>query len=89
MKKTNILRATVVALATLALTSCNDWLTLYPQEKLTEETFWEDMNDLNGVRYSAYRGLAKSSVVDKLLMWGELRSDNLNFTGFQQATNFA
>ena len=67
-------KACVAGLLTLFTTSCQDWLTIYPQDRIVEEDFWEDKNDLEGVRYGAYRQMA--STVSKLAVWGDLRSDS-------------
>ena len=60
----------------VGLVSCVDLvdLTIYPTNRVVEENFWEDMNDLNGVRYGAYKQMA--STVDKMFLWGDLRSDS-------------
>ncbi len=63
-----------MALAATAATSCQDWLTVYPQTQVVEEEFWEDKNDLEGVRYAAYQKMAGN--IQKMMLWGELRSDN-------------
>lgn len=60
------------------LSSCNDWLTLYPKDKIVEENFWEDKKDLESVRYEAYKNMISSSNLNKYLIWGELRSDNFD-----------
>ncbi|MBQ0020889.1 MAG: RagB/SusD family nutrient uptake outer membrane protein [Bacteroidales bacterium] len=62
------------ALAVVALTSCQDWLTIYPQTQIVEENFWEDKNDLQGVRYAAYANMC--GTLEKMVLWGDLRSDN-------------
>jgi hypothetical protein len=49
-------------------------LTIYPQDRVVEENFWEDKNDLEGVRYGAYRQMAQT--VSKFVVWGDLRSDS-------------
>ena len=59
---------------TTITSSCTDWLTIYPQDRVVEENFWEDKNDLEGVRYGAYRQMAQT--VSKLAVWGDLRSDS-------------
>ena len=43
----------LLGLAGLGMTSCTDFLTLYPLDKVVEENFWEDNNDVEGVRYGA------------------------------------
>ncbi len=57
----------------LSISSCEDWLTLYPQDRVVEENFWEDKNDLLGVRYAAYQQM--QNTLDKLVIWGDLRAD--------------
>ena len=76
MKKYKNIYQTVclVGLLGLSISSCTDWLTIYPQDRVVEENFWEDKNDLEGVRYGAYRQMAKT--VSKFAIWGDLRSDS-------------
>ena len=63
-----------MGLMALGTSSCTDWLTIYPQDRVVEENFWEDKNDLEGVRYGAYRQMAQT--VSKFAVWGDLRSDS-------------
>ncbi|MCR5821231.1 MAG: RagB/SusD family nutrient uptake outer membrane protein [Bacteroidaceae bacterium] len=69
-----IFHIALAAFMTLSISSCNDWLTVYPQNKVVEEDFWEDKNDLNGVRYAAYTQM--SNTISKFIVWGDLRSDS-------------
>ena len=64
----------ITGLLALCTSSCTDWLTIYPQDRVVEENFWEDKNDLEGVRYGAYRQMAQT--VSKLALWGDLRADS-------------
>lgn len=64
----------LLGLLALGATSCEDWLTIYPQDKVVEEDFWEDRNDLDGVRYRAYTNMA--GTLTKFVLWGDLRSDS-------------
>ena len=64
----------LLGLAAVGTTSCEDWLTIYPQDRVVEEDFWEDKNDLEGVRYAAYKQMC--STVQKFAVWGDLRSDS-------------
>jgi hypothetical protein len=61
----------LTGLLALSTSSCTDWLTIYPQDRVVEENFWEDKNDLEGVRNGAYRQMANT--VSKLVLWGDLR----------------
>ena len=84
MKKIKFISNIALAgLMALGATSCEDWLTIYPQNKVVEEQFWEDKNDLEGVRYHAYVQTANN--ISKFILWGDLRSDsyvqNTSLTG--------
>lgn len=75
MKVKNIYKSVcLLGLVAVATTSCEDWLTLYPQDRVVEEDFWEDKNDLEGVRYGAYKQMCEC--VEKFVIWGDLRSDS-------------
>lgn len=60
------------------LTSCNDWLTLYPMDKIVEESFWEDKKDLESVRNAAYVNMVSNDCMERYMVWGELRADNFD-----------
>lgn len=66
----------LLGLLAFTAASCEDWLTVYPQDKVVEEEFWEDKNDLEGVRYGAYHQMA--GTITRLAVWGDLRSDSYN-----------
>lgn len=82
----NIFKATLL-MGTVALstTSCQDWLTVYPQTQIVEENFWEDKNDLEGVRYAAYKNMC--STLDKMVLWGDLRSDTYDLNSSDRHTD--
>lgn len=80
----NILKTTsLLTIMSLALASCNDWLTVLPQTQIVEENFWEDKNDLEGVRYAAYKSMA--SQVEKMIIWGDLRADTYKLNSLQSS----
>lgn len=60
----------------VAMTSCEDYLTVLPTNQITEDDFWKDKNDLDNVRAGAYRQMTTANVTKRILYWGELRSDN-------------
>ncbi|MBO4840811.1 MAG: RagB/SusD family nutrient uptake outer membrane protein [Bacteroidaceae bacterium] len=76
MKKINYIykSACLFGLLAVGMASCDDYLTIYPTDRVVEENFWEDANDLRGVQYGAYRQMA--STVGKMFIWGDLRSDS-------------
>lgn len=74
----------ILGLVAWTLSSCQDWLTIYPQDKIVEENYWEDKNDLEGVRYAAYKQMC--SCVSSMALWGDLRSDSYTQYSGDQAT---
>ena len=80
MKRKNIINSLFVAGALAlgtGLMSCDDYLTVLPSDRITEDDFWKNKADLNNVRAAAYSQMASSAVTDRILYWGELRADNL------------
>ena len=77
MKKHNInkflLGAAVVAMGGLA--SCEDFLTITPTNSITKEDYWNTRSDVDNVRAAAYYQMTQ--LEDKILIWGEFRSDNV------------
>ena len=67
MKRLNKFYKTIclLGLAAVGTTSCEDWLTLYPQDRVVEEDFWEDKNDLEGVRYAAYKQMCSTIILTR------------------------
>ena len=66
-----------IALVGLSVSSCKDWLTLMPLNDIVLENFWTDMNDVESVLLGSYSALESSDCVTRMLIWGEMRSDNV------------
>lgn len=84
MKK-NILHTFLLGASALVLgglTSCEDFLTIYPTGSITKEDYWNTSNDVNNVRAAAYNQMTK--LIDKILIWGEFRSDNVTLNKMDQ-----
>ncbi len=78
--KRNKLYSILLAAGSLSLlgggmVSCDDFLTVLPTDQITEEDFWQEKGDLDNVRAAAYKQMLNCT--GKILIWGELRSDNL------------
>ena len=82
MKSMNIYRKivllSVTVLATL-MTSCTDFLTIIPPDRIVHEQFWQTKDDVNGMLATSYLKLATTDAVSKAIIWGELRADNITF----------
>ena len=62
----------------LAMTcACNDFLTIYPTDKIVLEDFWKSKEDVESVVAESYRLMTQSDFTYRLLVWGELRGDNV------------
>jgi hypothetical protein len=68
----------ITALAFLSLmTSCEDWFSTPPESEMVRDDFWKKKSDVEGAIGACYRTLADQGVIKRLLVWGELRSDNV------------
>ena len=73
----NIL-ACLLSLGIIAtLTSCNDFLTIYPTDKTVGTDFWKTKADVQGMVDGAYSSMASYSVQERAIIWGAFRSDEL------------
>lgn len=70
--------------AGFGLSSCEDYLTVTPTDKIVEEDFWKDKNDLNNAVNGCYKSLVSNEMLGKYVYWGEERSDN-----FERSTSTA
>ncbi len=62
--------------AGLALSSCEDFLTITPTSSIVEEDYWKDKNDLNNAVIACYKRMVDNDLLEKYVYWGEERSDN-------------
>ena len=61
------------------MTSCTDFLTIIPPDKIVHEQFWQTKEDVNGMLATSYLKLASTDAVSRAIVWGELRADNLTY----------
>ena len=62
------------------LTSCDDYLTLYPEDDIVDDEYWVDGNKVQSVVASGYRFMADNNVLRKMVYWGEMRGDNVDYS---------
>lgn len=60
-------------IAVSGLTSCSDYLEIYPENSLPTDNYWETSSDVESTLYAGYYYL-RSSVESYLIPWGELRA---------------
>ena len=66
------------AFITLGTTSCDDFLTIYPSNEITEEQFWEDRTDLESGIRGCWKQFISQDIMERMVVWGECRSDNFD-----------
>ena len=75
----NNIKYTVAALCAVAcMSSCEDFLSTVPLNDIVLENFWENEAEVTSVVTSCYSGIADQNFLKQAMMWGELRSDNVN-----------
>lgn len=86
MEKTIINKVQKVAKGALPLSlltllplfsSCNDFLDIQPQNEVVLENFWKEKADAASVLTSCYESLESNDALNRMVAWGELRSDNM------------
>jgi hypothetical protein len=65
-------------LAGLSLgTSCDDFLEVKPLNEIVADNYWTEKTDVESVIYSCYSGMEADDFMQRLFVWGEMRSDNI------------
>ncbi len=62
--------------ASLMFVSCVDTIIL-PDDKTVEEDFWKSKSDVQLIVNNAYRAMLSENMISRLIVWGDLRSDEL------------
>ena len=81
---TKIKYAAMMLCSVAVFSSCNDFLGTMPLNEIVLENFWETEEEVNSVVMSCYSRMAQGDFLTRLILWGELRSDNVvagNITG--------
>ena len=67
----------LMGLTALTFNSCDDFLNLEPLNEIILENFWNEKGDVENVVTSCYATLQEQAVVERMMAWGEFRSDNI------------
>lgn len=67
----------LAVLLSLGMNSCEDWLTIFPEGELILEDYWKEGAHVEQVVASCYRSLIEPTCIERMLVWGEARSDNM------------
>jgi len=59
------------------LTSCDDFLSIKPLNEIVLENYWTEEADVYSVLNSCYAQLESTDCINRMVVWGESRSDNM------------
>ena len=59
------------------LSSCNDFLTIYPTDRIVGQDFWKTKSDVDQMVDGVYKSMLDYSIQERAIMWGAYRSDEL------------
>ena len=63
--------------AVAALTACNDFLTIYPTDRIVGDDFWKTKADVDQMVDGCYHSMLSYDIQERAIMWGAYRSDEL------------
>nr|WP_321412364.1 RagB/SusD family nutrient uptake outer membrane protein [uncultured Carboxylicivirga sp.] len=61
----------------VSFTSCVDWLDVRPESDQVLEDYWQNESQVNQVLAACYRSMLEDDFLARVMVWGELRSDNV------------
>ena len=67
----------VVAMTTMAITGCTDFLTIYPNDRIVGNDFWKKKSDVETMVDGCYNSMIARNVQERAIIWGAFRSDEL------------
>ncbi len=77
MKLYNITKVFVSLSTVLVLASCDQFFDIKPESELVSEDFWQSKSDVESSVAACYRALQEPDVMERFIVWGEVRSDNV------------
>ncbi|MCI6462350.1 MAG: RagB/SusD family nutrient uptake outer membrane protein, partial [Prevotella sp.] len=88
MKLKNNIIIGVTGMIALGLGSCSDFLEIEPLNDIVLDKFWNEENDVENIVAGCYSGMQNRILIERMIVWGELRSDHLiGGTGVQDNIN--
>lgn len=61
----------------ISFAGCNDWLDLRPESETVLEDYWQSESQATQVLASCYKKLTSDECMSRIMLWGEIRSDNM------------
>ena len=70
-------KISIIIFGALTLTSCSDFLDILPLNDVVLENYWTQKSDVTSVVNSCYQSLESADCIQRMAVWGEMRSDNI------------
>ena len=72
-----MLKIFVLGVMAVMTSSCEDFLSISPTDKIVEKDFWKTKSDVDNAVAESYRLMTQRDFTYRLIVWGELRGDNV------------
>lgn len=59
------------------LVSCSDFLTIEPLNEIVQDKFWNNESDVENIVMGCYSAMQSQTVIERMIIWGESRSDDM------------
>ncbi len=79
MKMKKLVYILTIAGLILISSGCENWLDIRPESEIVLDDFWQNESQVNQVMAACYRSITEPDVMSRMLVWGELRSDNVTY----------
>lgn len=73
----NIKYIFLVFILSVSGVSCSDYLDVRPETQILLEEFWQKESDVEAALMACYRSMQEDDFMWRVIIWGELRSDNI------------
>lgn len=70
-------KSIIFVLSISLLSACSEWLDLRPESEIVLEDYWQTEAQATSVLSAGYRALTLPAAIERMMVWGELRSDNV------------
>jgi len=77
MKLNKIYKSLGLIATAATLAGCSDFLSIEPLNDIVLENYWTEEADVNSVMNSCYSQLESPDCINRMIVWGESRSDNM------------
>lgn len=72
-----IIKYVAAAAVCCSVASCDSYFDIKPSDEMVLDEYWQNEGDVLAVTMECYRAMASYDYIKRLIVWGELRSDNL------------